>query len=129
MKPTLLITVLVGVLLAMGASAADKLTMTTESDAEKIAWKNGWIAYSIDAEAVDSYHRMANDLPDDSDPVALAKLWENICGNAASREKAWNALTDKEKLDYPIRAFWKAGKGEPRRLSRSQTTRMIDALK
>jgi len=88
-----------------------------DDTASVIAWKNGWMAYSIDAYSIELYHRLADDLVDDRDMDALELVWWHVIEQAKEQERQWEALSKAEKYDYQISPFWKGGNGLPRRFS------------
>lgn len=96
---------------------------------EKRSFNAGWVAYAIDSHAVDNYHRRAAALPDDGDANALAEIWREEVARAEKAQADWDALTPQQQHDYPCEPFWKKGRGEPRRLSRSQQSNLIEALR
>ena len=95
----------------------------------EIGFKNGWSASFIDNYAVTSYHEQADNLLNDDNPDSLAAIWQSCIIQAQDYETFWESVGFWQKLKYPIEPFWKRGAGEPRRLSKSQRNKLVDALK
>ena len=95
----------------------------------EIGFKDGWSASFIDSYAVRSYHEQADNLLNDDNPDSLAAIWQSCIIQAQEYETFWESVGFWQRLKYPIEPFWKRGAGEPRRLSKSQRNKLVDALK
>lgn len=79
------------------------------ADEYRLGYSDGWMAYAIDAIAIDRFHREVHST--DKDPNLI---WQDCVKDAKQSEDQWNHFTKQQKLDYPIGPFYKSGKGLPR---------------
>lgn len=85
-----------------------------------IGFADGWMGSFVDTMLIERYHQNCDALDDDTDPIALAKIWSDCLASGQQMEQTWDKLSAGEKINYLKRIgvpFWKSGKGEPRRLS------------
>jgi hypothetical protein len=81
----------------------------------KAAFNDGWMACSIDAQAVRSYHDRLDRI-DDSDASKRDETWQQCLEEAARTQQWWDNHTVERKALADFQPFWKRSVGEPRRI-------------
>ena len=94
-----------------------------------IGFKDGWLLYHIDSVAVQMFHEQADQLENDSDPIALDNEWKKCVDHADKFIADWDDFTLLEKYRYPTTPFWKSNKGMPRRISKKQKEQFLEQFK
>lgn len=84
---------------------------------DSLAYKEGWMAYSLDEVAVGGFHSrmdsMRRNFTDTDEAAAI--VWQQCQSAAEAMRAQWNLLSVEQKIATPTESFWDSGRGMPRR--------------